>query len=193
MKPSLSAFMLYLGMKSDMHVESILKGNVWYLPSHDLESMYRKIQRGDIAHEDVYMLFFTSSFKLDPKSKRICFFVNAPYKTKEFWSANKDNFKRQILVKASKVFPGLDRKINECVTATPFSIEKHTGNREGAAFGWMPSIDQTWNRNFLKKIGSLNNIFFVGHWLTQGFGIPSVVDASRRISDAVLNNYAKER
>ncbi|MBL7198324.1 MAG: NAD(P)/FAD-dependent oxidoreductase [Candidatus Omnitrophica bacterium] len=196
MKPSLSAFSVYLGMDDRFDLDRKLKCNLWYLPNYDIDDMYYKILTGSIDRKDVYLLFFLSS--LLPRSdngerKTISLFVNAPFKTLQFWQKNTHNLFNKIIEKAEIILPNLRTNINMYDFSTPQTLFKYTNNYKGAAYGWMPIISQVWSKKILEKITKIDGLYFAGHWTSQGFGIPAVMNISRNIANLLLSKqkYAK--
>lgn len=77
--------------------------------------------------------------------------------------------------------------------ATPFTFYKYTLNKDGAAFGWAYTVNQTRATLFPSKT-SLDNLFLVWHWYTIGSGqggVPKVTISGRKVAHIVLNRIYK--
>jgi len=187
MKTSLSIYSIYLGMKKSYEVPDDLQCNLWYLPSYNLKNTYNKVMKGRILDKDVYLAIYTSSYRdLSNKKKTVCLLVNTPYKTRDYWQKNYKSLFNHLIDKAENILPGLSKHFSVSAVATPYSIHKYTGNYKGASYGWAPLLSQTFSRKFLKNISSIRNLKFVGHWTTEGLGVPSVVGNARKHAMSLL-------
>ncbi|MFA5060630.1 MAG: NAD(P)/FAD-dependent oxidoreductase [Candidatus Omnitrophota bacterium] len=186
-KPSLSAFTLYLGMDDKLAIDDNLLANVWYLPQPNLEKMYADISSGNFTSKNVYLLMYFSEFFRKKKNKTISIFVNAPY-SEDLFGKNKDGqFINDILSKAEVVVPQLRKHIVFLKNFSPVGINKYIRSYMGATYGASPTVAQCYNRKVLQRLNSVPKLYFVGHWTTQGFGVPAVVDLARRKAGQILN------
>jgi phytoene dehydrogenase-like protein len=76
------------------------------------------------------------------------------------------------------------------VETTPKTIERWTGNRWGAAYGWtqIPSQSGIYR---LQMTTPIPNLYLTGHWTSPGGGIAGVVASGELTAGTVLNRFEK--
>jgi len=169
MVPSLSGFILYLGLEG--HPKHLPEPgvNLWYLFNYDLQAAYVAAVKGDFRHVGGYVLH------VSPDKKTVFVFINAPYKTGHYWRFNKtkllDFFIRRI---EAETIPDLSKHILVKDAATPLTLKRYTSNYKGATFGWASTPQQLAIPD-LRKPSFLQGLYLTGHWTTHGLGIPGVV------------------
>ena len=90
-----------------------------------------------------------------------------------------------------QTIPSLSKSIVYQDAATPETLRRYTLNHRGAAYGWAGLISQGGDIELRRpfKIGGMST---VGHWSSQGMGIPSVVysgyDTARGLSRRIARN-----
>ena len=165
MLPSLSMFVLYLGM--DQAFLQNAGSNVWYLPQYDLEHMYQTAARRSHKNISEFMM------RISPDGKSILAFVHAPYRNKPFWLNNKGKFIESFIMHLSRIMPDISQHILYKEAATPHTMHRYTLNYRGAAYGWESIHSQLADVDF-RRPTFLQNLSLTGHWSTQGLGIPGV-------------------
>jgi phytoene dehydrogenase-like protein len=167
MIPSLSTFIIYLGI--DKALKSCLKPgtNVWFMPHYDLEGGYLAAKQG--AFDRIgYMI------RLSPDKRTILAFVNAPFKTGSYWSRNKKSMLESFIKRIEKhLVPELSKHIVYADAATPHTLYRYTLNYQGAAYGWASTPSQLFTPE-LRQITPVQGLYLTGHWTTQTQGIPGV-------------------
>ncbi|MCD4781017.1 MAG: NAD(P)/FAD-dependent oxidoreductase [Candidatus Omnitrophica bacterium] len=187
LQPSLSMFSLHLGLKDDFVISNDRMRNVWYLPNYDLDRTYSLINEGFIDHDNVFCSIYLSHVNQINK-KNFSILVNAPFKTKKFWQDNSEKISRNLIRKVEGLFINLNESIEISFFSTPQSIRKYTSNYRGAAYGWAPTVDQVFNRRIWDKLSSMKVLSFLGHWTSQGAGIPSVMELGKQKALQLLRN-----
>lgn len=182
MRPTLSAFSIYLGVNEKLKLDHTLNSNIWILPNFNVEEMYKKIKNELFFDSDVYILVYLNNFFHKVDNKTVCIFVNAPFLNLEYWKRNKEKISNILINKAEAFFPNLSNNIVLKNVATPQTIYDYTFNDQGATYGWDLTCDQFGSRRFLNFINSFENLFFVGHWLSKGFGVPSVMNLGKELA-----------
>ncbi len=179
MVPSLSMFIAYLGLNKDIDMLPLPGSNIWFLSEYDLDKAYSAAQKGDLFGIDRFMV------RVLPGKKCIMALVNSSFKNKHFWQQNKKNYLHLFMKSIERtVIPGLTSAVSFCDAATPMTLFRYTLNYRGAAYGWASTPAQIANTDFrLSTI--IKNLYSVGHWTTQGLGIPGVIysayDTAQRI------------
>ena len=181
MQPSLSALTLYLGL-NDSVCKSVDKGNLWLLCSDDLERMYDDLMAATLGPEDVSPVIFTNHLFDQKGKKSLSAFMNIPNIADKFLKEKSKVYVDNLLKKVAVVVPSLSGNIVTKTSSSPLDIVKHTNNYMGATYGWSPTVEQFYCHKLMRTLTFLNKIFFVGHWTSLGFGVPSVMNAARILS-----------
>jgi phytoene dehydrogenase-like protein len=185
MIPSLSMFVLYLGI--DEHFTSLPKPgtNVWFLPHYDIEEMYLLARKRSPHNMHEYML------RVSPDNRTLLAFVNADYKNRSYWKKNKTLFTESFLRMIEKsCLPGLAGHILYKDAATPDTLSRYTLNSKGAAYGWACTATQLAEPS-LRKPFFVDGLYLAGHWTTYGQGIPGVVYSAYDTAKTILRRRIK--
>lgn len=178
MVPSLSVFILYIGVDEPFADLPNPGTNVWYLADYDLDRIYEGITKGDFDQFSAFML------RVSPDRKTILSFMTAPFVTMRFWKENKKKIAARFLDKIESVIPNLRQHVIYYDAATPSTLQRYTLNYHGAAYGWAKMPSQTVDI-IASKESPLKGLYFIGHWTSIGFGMPgacySGYEAARRI------------
>lgn len=187
MKPSISNFILYLGI--DRYFQSLPKPGttLCFFPHYDLDIAYKAAQKGDIESYGGYMLYV---YKDMPAILAI---IPAPFKNKRYWDYNKNRYSKSFIDRIEKYsIPHLSEHIIYTDAATPHTLYRYTLNYRGASFGWEGTPSQLALSDFSKP-SFIKNLYLTGHWTTLGIGISGVVyigyDTAKKILRKEKLNY----
>lgn len=176
--PSISTFILYIGIDGPFEGLPQPGTNMWYLPHYDLDNMYNAVLQCDFARAGMYML------RVSPDRRTILAFVGAPFKTDRFWKQTKKTTAEAFLQRINGFIPNLKKHTVYVDAATPSTLQRYTLNYEGAAFGWAKIPSQTFDP-VLSKTTSVQGLYLTGHWTSIAFGMPgtcySGYDTAKRI------------
>jgi len=75
--------------------------------------------------------------------------------------------------------------------ALPQTIEKFTGNTNGASYGWAMSNDQVFKNRLIFE-NALKDLFLVGHWANPGGGVVSVAMSGYIRGKHILDGFHKK-
>jgi phytoene dehydrogenase-like protein len=164
MIPSLSTFILYVGINKSFKGLLEPGTNIWYLPYYDSEEIYNQTQKCNF-NKTGYML------RVSPNKKTIVAFVAAPFKTTLFWRNNKKKKAKDLLNRIEKLVPDLKKHVVYFDAATPHTLYRYTLNYKGAPFGWAKTTLQTFDPIF-SKTTFINGLYLTGHWTSIAFGLP---------------------
>lgn len=177
MIPSLSIFILYIGIDCTFEGLPPAGVNIWYLPHYDLDEIYNQMQMANLNESGMYMV------RVSPDYKTIAAFTNAAFVSKMFWKNEKKKTAVDFLGRIEKLIPNLKKHIVYFDAATPATLSRYTLNYQGAAYGWASTPSQMFIPE-LRQI-PLKNLFFAGHWTSIGSGLPGALysgfDAAQRI------------
>ncbi|HDK41739.1 MAG TPA: NAD(P)/FAD-dependent oxidoreductase, partial [Candidatus Pacearchaeota archaeon] len=130
MQPSLSAFIIYLGIDKYFKELPPLGSNIWFLPYYNLDQFYNNIVDCSFDKAGIFKI------RVSPEGKTITAFINVAYNSTTFWEQNKKRMTIEFINRIAKLIPNLKKHIVYFDSATPQTLQKYTFNRNGAAFGW---------------------------------------------------------
>ncbi len=164
LKPSTSAFILYIGI--DMPFKGLPDPGttIWYIPHYDLDEIYYQTMKCNFNKAGMYML------RVSPDKKTILALFHAPYRIKTFWKNNKKRIAQDFITRIEKNIPNLTNHISYYDAATPLTLNRYTLNYKGAAFGWAKMTSQLFDPIFRKNL-FIDGLYITGHW-TNAFGFP---------------------
>jgi phytoene dehydrogenase-like protein len=191
MKPSFSYFIIYLGVEG--HLDLSCSNNEVF-PQYDLEEEYRFLEEGQIPPSPPYYLLAPSLVNPSHAPQgysTVCLSYKAPYRLAGGWdSGAKETFGEQLIAQAEGLIPDLRSKIVLDVSASPLTIERMTGNRWGAAYGWA-QIPRQAGIYRLNRVSPIEGLYLAGHWTAPGGGVAAAM-ASGQITADVIENRLKE-
>ena len=192
MRPSLSYFILYLGIEGELEELSVSNNEVFF--DHQFLKEYQTLYENRIQEEAPFYLLAPSKVNPShaPKGKStLCLSLKAPYHLSLNWNQNvKDQLSRRLIAKASAFIHDLEKRILLRMETTPKTIEQWTGNRWGAAYGWSQIPSQSGIRR-LQRTTPIQNLYLTGHWTSPGGGISGVVASGELTAGVVLNKFDK--
>jgi len=192
MKPSLSYFILYLGIEGELSELPISNNEVF--SGDQLQREYQSLYENQIPNDASFYLLAPSKVNPShaPKGKNtLCLSCKTPYHFTPDWDQKiKDQLSQRLIAKASAFIPDLEKRIVVRVETTPRTIEQWTGNRRGSAYGWtqIPSQSGIYR---LSRATPISNLLLTGHWTSPGGGIAGVVASGELTAGAVLMKFEK--
>jgi all-trans-retinol 13,14-reductase len=192
MKPSLSYFILYLGIEGALDELSVSNNEIFF--DHRSLKEYQTLYENRIPDEASFYLLAPSKVNPPhaPKGKStLCLSLKAPYPLSLNWSQDiKDQLSKHLITKASVFIHDLKKRILVRMETTPKTIEQWTGNRCGAAYGWSQIPNQS-GIHRLQRTTPIQNLYLTGHWTSPGGGISGVVASGELTAEVVLNKFDK--
>ncbi len=179
MIPSISTFILYIGIDKPFTGLPQTGTNIWYLPYYDLERYYNSVNLCKFNEAGGYML------RVSPDKKTILAFFLAPFITKPFWEQNKKRIAQDFLNRIEKLIPDIKKHITYLDAATPYTLYRYTLNYMGANYGWAPLQSQLFDPDFRQKT-FIKGLYLTGHWTTQTHGIPGVAYLGYNTANLIL-------
>jgi prolycopene isomerase len=178
---SLSCFILYLA--TDLNLNEMGLPYFTYLRSlSDLEEEYRMMRRGEVPKTPTLIVSVPTLLdpSLAPKGQHIIkVLAAAPYHYQERWGAGnsetyrriKEEFCQKILRQLElRLIPGLKNNLLFCEAATPLTLERYTGNEQGAMYGLASTPEQIGNGR-PSHLTPIPGLFQVGHYTRPSHGI----------------------
>ena len=192
MRPSLSYFILYLGIDGELEELSISNNEVFF--DHQLIKEYEALYEDRIPENSPFYLLAPSKVNPShaPKGKStLCLSLKVPYHLSLDWDHNiKDRLSQYLITKASAFVHDLEDRILIKTETTPKTIEQWTGNRWGAAYGWtqIPSQSGIYR---LQRTTPIPNLYLTGHWTSPGGGIVGVMASGELTAKVILDRFQK--
>ncbi|MFA6321009.1 MAG: NAD(P)/FAD-dependent oxidoreductase [Candidatus Omnitrophota bacterium] len=198
LKPSVSAFIIYLGVKS---IDWRYRSSVWYFDMKNADSPYEKAYHNVFNVKDEYVICTFPSFHDNSMAPvgydSMSLIVAAPNASAENninWRLEKEAISDVIIDRVrKKVFPGLG-EIKVKVAATPKTLERYTSNSGGALYGWA-SIPSQIDRSIMPYNTAIDNLFLAGHWVTPGLGqggITGAATSGRVVAKAIMQKIKND-
>ena len=183
LRPSVSFFMVYLALDGIIN----LPHSMGYYPDYNIESTFTGIST-DIVSPGASMEIINYSGispSMAPGGKStVMLMAKAAYGYKEPWYTCKKEVADRMIEQAERVVPELKGRISYSEAATPFTLERYTGNSAGAAFGWEQGLEN--QRESMKT--PLPGLYRAGHWTYPGGGIESVAASGLIAAEAAVSN-----
>lgn len=167
MSPSLSAFILYIGLDDEFQESYPLGTNIWFLQNYDLDKIHRQLGQSNFVDSGLFTV------RVSPNKRTMLAFMNAPFKKKVFWEHNKKRIAEHFLDRIEAIYPTVKKHIVYFDAATPYTLYRYTLNYKGSAFGWEYTPAQLFDPE-LSYNSPVKGLFLVGHWSTQALGISGV-------------------
>jgi prolycopene isomerase len=191
MRPSLSYFILYLGIDGGLD-DLVVSNNEVFFEDH-LQKEYQSLYENRISEKAPFYLLAPS--KVNPShapmgKSTLCLSYKTSYHFSPDWSQkNKNELSQRLIKRASALIPNIKKRIEVKVETTPKTIEQWTCNRWGAAYGWA-QIPRQSGIYRLSRITPIPNLYLTGHWTSPGGGIAGVVASGELTAETVLNRFA---
>jgi phytoene dehydrogenase-like protein len=168
MTPSLSMFVLYLGIRKE--VASLPKPGctAWFLSHYAIEDMYLSSKNRNASNLQEFLL------RVSPDGESVLAMVLAPFRNTRYWINNKDKLLEAFIKKIEEhTTPELSKYIVYKDAATPYTLFRYTLNYKGACYGWESILSQFADPDFIKP-PICQNLYLTGHWTTRGLGVAGV-------------------
>jgi prolycopene isomerase len=192
MRPALSYFILYLGIEGGLDELPVSNNEVFF--ENELEKEFQCLYENRIPEKAPFYLLVPS--KVNPSHapqgrNTLCLSCKAAYHLSPDWDQRiKEELSQRLIHKASAFIPDLEKRIVVKIETTPMTIERWTGNRWGAAYGWAQIPKQSGIYR-LSRSTPIPNLYLTGHWTSPGGGIAGVVASGELTAEAVLNRFVK--
>jgi prolycopene isomerase len=192
MRPSLSYFILYLGIEGGLDELPVSNNEVFF--EAQLQKEFESLYENRISEKAPFYLLAPSKANPShaPKGKStLCLSCKTSYHFSPHWDREvKEQLSQRLINQASAFVPNLDKRIAVKIETTPKTVEQWTGNRWGAAYGWA-QIPRQSGLYRLPRTTPITNLYLTGHWTSPGGGIAGVVASGELTAEVVLNRFAK--
>lgn len=190
-----SLFIMYLGINVNLRKITDDTCNIWSFNTDKTHEFLTNLHRCTLEPNLPFvMISFPSAHSHDTIKNTMQIFVIAPFKSAFFWENYKTELEKKIFVRLKALFKNFDKYIDKKIIATPITLQKCTQNRNGAAFGWASTVNQTQFNTFSQKT-SIKGLFLASHWCTIGGGyggVAKVAIAGRRAAALILKTMNRK-
>lgn len=197
-RPSISCFVMYLGMKRDLRSHGLGAFNVWDYPTWDLDALYAPVLAGEVPKE--LGMFLSSSTSRDDSGRlapsgcsvlQIATFV--PWEPFARWADMRPEergpeyrqlrkeISDRLLEAVEKRWPGLVGDIQVQSVATPLSNTDYTRAVRGGIYGPAHTPEQIGRRRFQSRT-PIGGLYLVGSGV-YGCGVVSCLVSGRVAAD----------
>jgi prolycopene isomerase len=188
MKPSLSAFVVYLA--TDLDLKQLgAKHEMFYYESWDHEEAYDSMIKGEVSGSSSSMVVNSPTLtdpSLAPRGQSLMTITSlVPYDIGASWREEKTKYAERLMQKVESKFPGLSKHTLMLEGATPRTMERYTLNLTGAIYGWEVSPRQV-GRNRLDHKTPIEGLYLSGHWTQPGGGIYGVTVSGIQTAQMIL-------
>ena len=197
--PTVSAFMLHLGVKADLRREARYPCSVWSYPRGHIDEYYEGVLKGRVEFgADTFLFYNVPSLHdetLVPNGAHsLQVIVPVPYATRTVWDRQKEVLAEDVLTRLERYLPTIRQRIDVRHVATPATLQKYTWTHRGAMYGWASLIEQVGANKFPSR-SAVGGLHLVGHWtgLPSGnSGVPTVVASGRAVARSILRELCAQ-
>lgn len=184
MKPSFSAFVIYLATSLDLQKLGATHETFLYR-SWNHDETYRNILEGRPAGVVVTVPTLIDPSLAPPGEHVVTTTTLIPYAIGASWRQKKARYAELLLNEIEAVFPSLRDHITFAEGASPRTMERYTLNLTGAIYGWEVSPEQV-GRKRLQQQTPIEGLYLAGHWTQPGGGIYGVIVSGLQAAQIVL-------
>jgi len=197
---SLSNFIVYLGVRADTEMNAL--PFFTYLRSiSDLEEEYRMLRTGEIPENPTLIMVIPSLIDpyLAPEGTHVVKLLSVvPYGYRNGWKktnrrsyqALKEEMTQRFIAHVeSRVLPGLAGKIIFHEAATPITLERYTGNEQGAMYG-LANTPMQFGRHRPPNRTSIKGLYLAGHYTRPAHGIVGAAISGSFTARLILSKLA---
>ncbi len=189
--PSISSFIVYLGINKVLRDEFGPVHELWDIPTYEIDDPWMK-NRLEINFSNIYLYCYLPSFidssMAPPNCESIAIGIFTPYFTRQYWDQYRNIFMEQCIERISKVIPQIRGSIVKKVTAIPQTLNRYTKNRSGAFKGWAPLLSQINSLSISSKT-PIENLYLAGHWVHSALGetgVPQAAHTGQRVASSII-------
>jgi all-trans-retinol 13,14-reductase len=202
--PSLSTFLVFLGLKHDLVKQTGLKdAEVFCETSYDQESGYNAQLIADVSNTGCGVMVYDNVYAgYSPAGKNTLSLITLqgydhwkPFEIdyakgrKAAYNAEKERIAAALIASAEKhVLPGLAKAIEVRAIATPLTNVRYTGNYHGAIYGWDQTLNNSGNRRLPHKT-PIKNLYLSGAWTSPGGGYGAVIPSGLQCFGEIMKSW----
>ncbi|MBI5056889.1 MAG: NAD(P)/FAD-dependent oxidoreductase [Nitrospirae bacterium] len=193
MQPSLSAFVVYLGLNE--HFKKVNKEDyiIFINSSYKTDTQFISFIENDANNVPLSLTLYSnlpSNMATGGNKYVMTIMTLAGY---DFWKnmsleeykKHKNKFASILIKRAEEFIPNLSAYIERIETASPLTMERYTGSYKGAIYGWSQLVSQS-GSNRLKQNTPIDHLYLSGAWTQPGSGIKGVMRSGMNTAHRIL-------
>jgi len=191
MIPSISAFLVYLGINKNLKRNKNYCGEIWYACDDKFDDPWDE-DRIKKKHFDGSIICSFPTFYdilLAPVDCESVFLgVQTPYKDGAYWDKNKVAFSDKIVERIGEIFPEILTNIQVKEIAVPQTLYKYTLCRNGSFRGWASFPSQI-RPDLMPQKTPIDGLYLCGQWVTLPSGesgIPMAAYTGYKAAQSIL-------
>jgi len=185
LKPSLSAFSIYTAAKIDLGPHGL--GHETFLYRHrDHDETWRDIEAGRPGGVWISTPSLLDTSLPPPGEHTVIVTSLARYDALD-WQAERERFGELLLDELERVVPGYRDALTFFDTATPQALAGFSGARDGAAYGWEATPQQTASGR-LPHETPVTGLYLSGAWTQQAHGSFRTIVSGEQVARLVLEH-----
>jgi prolycopene isomerase len=186
MKPSLSAFVLFLA--TDLDLRKLGASHEMFLyKSWNHDETYKLTLEGVPAGIGVDVPTLIDPSLAPPGEHIIIATCLIPYEVGASWREEKTKYSQLIMDELEKLFPGLKSHTTFAEGASPRTMERYTLNLTGAIYGWEVSPRQV-GVGRLSHRTPIEGLYLSGHWTQPGGGVYGVIVSGIQTAQMIIGD-----
>lgn len=178
---SISAFEVFLGVKKDLAAMDVVH-ETFFAPCHSAEQVYDSHANGEVLGCGLSIPSIEDETVAPPGHHTVCVTMFAPWD--RAWKEQKQQVADRLIDEAEQVIPGLREAIVYQDAGSPTTMNRYTGNRQGAIYGWDASPKSLATRLAMET--PVPGLFLAGHWTRPGGGLYAVVTSGQIAAQRVF-------
>ncbi len=202
-KPSISNFVLYLGLDRDLQAEGYTDHEIFVRDEYDSNAGYQAALDGDFAHTGLSITNYNIADRSSaPEGGTVLnIFSLADWNSDNQWGTggNLENYSDNpqynelkkaateiLLDRTEKLIPGLRKSIKYMEVGTPLTNWRYSRNIGGAIYGTDQTVENAHGGRLSAKT-PIKNLFLAGAW-TFGGGMSAAMLSGRDTSRMVIGH-----
>jgi all-trans-retinol 13,14-reductase len=200
-KPSISNFVLYLGLDRDLQAEGFTDHEMFVVDGYDSNASYQAAMNGDFARTGLSITNYSIADRGSaPEGGTVLnIFSLADWNSNNQWGTggNLENYSDNpqynelkkaateiLLDRTEKLIPGLRKSIKYIEVGTPITNWRYSRNVGGAIYGTDQTVDNSYGAR-LSAQTPIKSLFLTGAW-TFGGGMSAAMLSGRDTSRLVI-------
>jgi all-trans-retinol 13,14-reductase len=204
MEPSTSGIIVYLGLDEAITPKLKDSGDFEIIVSetYDLEQDYQWLLNGEFEKASFLITLYSNVDDSLAKANKFVASIAQPGQTYNYWkkfeaayrAGNKEDYNKEkdriaglLIKRTEKVIPTLSKHIEVIETATPLTMQRYTGNHDGAFYGWANTPKQFSPMDRLPD-SPIKNLHLSSAWTFPGEGQAPTAICGYKLARKILGN-----
>jgi phytoene desaturase len=184
MRHSLSIFVVYIATDIDLKALNLAHESFCYR-DFDHEHNFACTRNGEITWLSITAPTLVEPDLAPPGRHLLLLTTLLPYRAVQSWQQAKPAYINDMLKIAGQYISGLEKHLLFVEGGSPATLQRYTGNHQGAAYGWDVSPSQVGPARIANQ-SPLAGLYFSGHWTAPGGGIYGVSISGVKTAQKVL-------